>query len=85
MRRIGEIYNERYNERIGEQRSGNKWEIINRMKDVKREAKGDDGNRANMSEIGKIEVADVIVQEGGENERKNIKAERWNRSKEENK
>ena len=34
------------------------------MKDVKREAKGDDGNRANMSEIGKIEVADVIVQDG---------------------
>ena len=61
MRRIGEIYNERYNERIGEQRSGNKWEIINRMKDVKRKAKGDDRNRANMSEIGKIEEADVIV------------------------
>ena len=36
------------------------------MKDVKREAKGDDGNRTNMSEIGKIEVADVIVQDGGE-------------------
>ena len=34
------------------------------MKDVKMEAKGDDGNRANMSEIGKIEVADVIVQDG---------------------
>ena len=47
--------------RIGEQRSGNKWEIRNRMKDVKREAKGDDGNGEINSEIGKIEGRRIIV------------------------
>ena len=35
------------------------------MKDMKREAKGDDGNRANMTEIGKIEGLEINVQDGG--------------------